>query len=666
MPGEAERARRRKIFLMEKKKTYYITTPIYYTSGTLHIGHGYTTVAADAVARFRRMQGYDVMFLTGSDEHGQKIEDKAAAVGKTPKAYVDEIVAQIKSLWKLLDISYDRFIRTTDPAHEKAVQKIFRRLHDQGDIYKGAYKGWYCKPCESFWTETQLKDGKCPDCGREVKWTEEEAYFFRLSKYADRLVAYYKENPQFISPPSRMNEMINNFIKPGLEDLCVSRTSFTWGIPVDFDPKHVIYVWIDALSNYITALGYGSDDDSDYRRYWPADVHLMAKEIVRFHSIIWPAILMALDLPLPKRVFGHGWLLLGGDKMSKSKGNVVDPVLLCGRYSVDAVRYFLLREVPFGADSTFSTQALLGRVNADLANDLGNLVSRTVAMVQQNFDGTLPESGEEAAPDGELRELAAKTKNAVEADLDGFQFSKALEDIWAFIARTNKYIDETAPWVLAKDAAKKPRLARVLRNLCESVRLISVFIAPFMPATSKEIRRRLGLKDEVPAWSEAAAFDALPAGFAVQKGKPLFPRLDIPKELDELSKLAPQTAVPEKTEKAEKAAGPEGFARIGIDAFGKVALRVAAVEAAEKIKKSRKLLKLSLDVGGEKRQVVSGIASWYAPEDLVGKKVILVANLEPAKLCGVESQGMILAADDGDAARVLFVDASVPSGAKIR
>ncbi|MFT8887330.1 MAG: methionine--tRNA ligase [Ethanoligenens sp.] len=650
------------------KKTYYITTPIYYTSGTLHIGHGYTTVAGDAMARFRRMQGYDVLFLTGTDEHGQKIEERATAAGKTPKGYVDEIVAQIKTLWKLLDISYDRFIRTTDDSHEKAVQKIFRRLYEQDDIYKGKYEGWYCKPCESFWTETQLKDGKCPDCGREVKWAEEEAYFFRLSKYADKLVAHYKAHPEFISPPSRMNEMVNNFIKPGLEDLCVSRTSFNWGIPVDFDPKHVIYVWIDALSNYITALGYGSENDADYRKYWPANVHLMAKEIVRFHTIIWPAILMALDEPLPERVFGHGWLLLGGDKMSKSKGNVVDPVLLCNRYSVDAIRYFLLREIPFGADSTFSTEALLGRINADLANDLGNLVSRTVAMVEKYFDGVLPAAGESGPFDDELRALAAETVKAVETNMDAFQFSNALADIWKFVSRTNKYIDETAPWLLAKEDASRARLVQVLRNLCESVRLISIFITPFMPSTAGAIRAQLGLPTTTPDWTETAQFDALPDGFRVQKAAPLFPRLDIPAELEALSQIAPGAAKQAPVEKAEtpNEDTPAGVARIGIDDFGKVQLRVATIQTAEKIKKSKKLLKLQLDVGGEPRQVVSGIAQWYTPEDLMGKKIILVANLAPAKLCGVESQGMILAADDGDAARVLFVDDVIPSGAKIR
>lgn len=651
---------------MEKK--YYITTPIYYASGKLHIGNTYTTVVADAMARFKRMQGFDVMFLTGTDEHGQKIEDKAKEAGMTPKAYVDDTVSNIKDLWQLYNISYDRFIRTTDDYHERAVQKIFKKLYDKGDIYKGNYEGWYCKPCEAFWTETQVKDGVCPDCGRKVSQAKEEAYFFRISKYADRLVEYYKEHPEFIEPQSRMNEMINNFIKPGLEDTCVSRTSFSWGVPVDFDPKHVVYVWIDALTNYITALGYGSDNDADYKKYWPADVHLVGKEIVRFHTIIWPALLMALDIPLPKKVFGHGWLLLGGDKMSKSKGNIIDPIILRNRYGVDAIRYFLLREIPFGSDGNFSTEALINRINSDLANDLGNLVSRTVAMVDRYFGGSLPDIAQSEDIDADLKTMAIETGSAVEKYMDTFQYSLALGEIWKFVSRTNKYIDETMPWALAKDEGKKARLSTVLRNLCESIRIISIYIEPFMPEISVEIRKRIGA-DLEQVWDNSQKFDVLPSGFKVVNGKPLFPRLDLEKELDALEALKKKTqpSKPAAAPAVAKAQAVEGVAQITIDDFAKVDLRVAKVVACEKVEKSDKLLKLSVKVGDESRQVVSGISEWYTPDDLIGKKIILVYNLKPAKLRGVESQGMILAADTKDGgAKVIFVNDSVDDGAKLR
>lgn len=646
-----------------EKKKFYITTPIYYPSDNLHIGHAYCSVMADTMARYKRIQGYDVMFLTGTDEHGQKIEEKAKAAGITPKQYVDHVVSGIKDLWKLMDISYDKFIRTTDDYHEKAVQKIFKQLYDQGDIYKGSYEGWYCTPCESFWTETQLVDGKCPDCGREVRRTSEEAYFFRLSKYQDQLIKLFEEHPEFLEPASRRNEMLNNFIKPGLEDLCVSRTSFTWGVPVTFDPKHIVYVWVDALSNYITALGYGSEDDSLYQKYWPADIHLVGKEIVRFHTIIWPAMLMALNLPLPKKVLGHGWLILEGGKMSKSKGNVVDPVVLCERYGVDAIRYFLLRDIPFGSDGTFSNEALITRINSDLANDLGNLVSRTVAMVNKYFDGTIPTERTAGEFDDDLIALATATKAKVEAYADEMQFSQALTELWALISRTNKYIDETAPWVLAKDEANRARLAAVMYNLCEAIRIISILVSPFLPHTAPKIQAQLGAPADVLSWEQAGDWGLLPAGFSVQKGEIIFPRIDIAKELAELE--AQQKAAREAKEQAQQKA--EGIAQISIDEFAKVELRVAEVKDCEPVKRAKKLLKLTLDDGsGAPRTVASGIAQWYKPEDLIGHKVVLVANLKPAVLCGVESQGMILAADCAkDDVKVLFVD-NMPAGAKIR
>lgn len=646
-----------------ENKKFYITTPIYYPSDNLHIGHAYCSVMADTMARYKRIQGYDVMFLTGTDEHGQKIEEKAKAAGITPKQYVDHVVSGIKDLWKLMDISYDKFIRTTDDYHEKAVQKIFKQLYDQGDIYKGSYEGWYCTPCESFWTETQLVDGKCPDCGREVRRTSEEAYFFRLSKYQDQLIKLFEEHPEFLEPASRRNEMLNNFIKPGLEDLCVSRTSFTWGVPVTFDPKHIVYVWVDALSNYITALGYGSEDDSLYQKYWPADIHLVGKEIVRFHTIIWPAMLMALNLPLPKKVLGHGWLILEGGKMSKSKGNVVDPVVLCERYGVDAIRYFLLRDIPFGSDGTFSNEALITRINSDLANDLGNLVSRTVAMVNKYFGGTIPTERTAGEFDEDLIALATATKAKVEAYADEMQFSQALTELWALISRTNKYIDETAPWVLAKDEANRARLAAVMYNLCEAIRIISILVSPFLPHTAPKIQAQLGAPAAVLSWEQAGEWGLLPAGFSVQKGEIIFPRIDIAKELAELE--AQQKAAREAKEQAQQKA--EGVAQISIDEFAKVELRVTEVKDCEPVKRAKKLLKLTLDDGsGTPRTVASGIAQWYKPEDLIGHKVVLVANLKPAVLCGVESQGMILAADCAkDDVKVLFVD-NMPAGAKIR
>ncbi|MBQ8016120.1 MAG: methionine--tRNA ligase, partial [Clostridia bacterium] len=567
------------------KKTFYISTPIYYPSDKLHIGHTYSTVAADAMARYKRFQGFDTFFLTGTDEHGQKIEDKAKEAGVTPKEYVDKIVAGIKDLWKLMNISNDKFIRTTDEYHEKAVQKIFSKMYEKGDIYKGYYEGLYCKPCESFWTETQAVDGKCPDCGRPVTNEREEAYFFKLSAYADKLIKYYEEHPGFIEPVSRQNEMVNNFIKPGLQDLCVSRSSFKWGIPVPVNEDHVIYVWLDALTNYITALGYNSEDESLYEKFWPADVHLIGKDIIRFHTIYWPAFLMSLDLPLPEKVYGHGWVLLEGGKMSKSKGNVVDPVILAERYGVDALRYYLLREIAFGSDGIFSNENLINRINSDLANDLGNLVSRTVAMVEKYFGGTIPAEREAGDFDEELKALAVQTKIDAEAELDKLNFSVALTNIWKFVSRTNKYIDETAPWALAKDESKKARLAEVMYNLCESIRIISVLIAPFMPETAVKIRAQLGTAADFE-WNECGEFGK-EATYTVVKGEIIFPRIDLEKELAELE-AAQAAANPVNPLKEEI----QGIAKIGIDDFAKVDLRVARITECEPVKKAKKLLKL--------------------------------------------------------------------------
>ena len=643
------------------KKPYYITTPIYYPSTNLHIGNTYTTVAADAIARFKRLTGHEVMFLTGTDEHGQKIERIANEKGITPKEHVDEIVAGIKDLWKMMNISYDKFIRTTDDYHVKAVQEIFKKLYDQGDIYKDSYEGLYCTPCESFWTETQLVNGNCPDCGRPVEKAKEEAYFFKMSKYADRLIQYIEEHPDFIQPESRKNEMLNNFLRPGLQDLCVSRTSFTWGIPVSFDEKHVIYVWIDALSNYITALGYGQENQELYKKFWPADVHLIGKDILRFHTIYWPIMLMALGLELPKQVFGHGWLLVEGGKMSKSKGNVVDPVVLVNMFGADAVRYYLLREIPFGSDGLFNNEIFIKKVNTDLANDLGNLLSRTIAMVYKYFDGVIQAPTCKEAIDDELINLALSTPGKVEASIDALKIPEALESIWTLISRANKYIDETTPWILAKDEEKKERLGTVLYNLLETLRFVSVMISPFLTETSAKINEQLNTK--VTTWESLKEFNGTVAGDKVVKGDVIFPRIDVEEKLAELEALKPAPVKPANEELVKNPIKEE----ITIDDFDKIDLRVVKVLECEPVKKAKKLLKLKVDLGGEERQVISGIAQYYKPEELVGKYVVLVANLKPVKLRGELSQGMILAAAPSDDSELLLVNpGEMLTGSQVR
>lgn len=654
---------------MSEKKTFYITTPIYYPSGKFHIGTAYTTVASDTMARYKRLRGFDVRFLTGMDEHGQKIQEKAEEAGKHPQEYVNEIAEAAKKLWSLMDISYDDFIQTTEERHIKSVEKIFQKFLDNGDIYKGEYEGWYCTPCESFYTETQLVDGNCPDCGRSVHKIKEESYFFNMQKYADRLLKYYEENVEFIEPESRKNEMINNFIKPGLEDLSVSRTSFDWGIRVPGDPKHVIYVWVDALTNYITSLGYGSDNEELFNKYWPADVHVVGKDIVRFHTIYWPIFLMALDLPLPKKVFAHGFIMMKDGKMSKSKGNVVYPEMLIERYGVDATRYFLLRELPFGADGVFSPESFVERTNFDLANDLGNLLNRTVSMMNKYFDGIIPsEDLKETQFDASLKEQATKTRVLYEENMEKMQFSSVLAEIWALVSRTNKYIDETAPWVLAKNEENINELRAVMANLAESLRHIAVMLQPFMTTAPKQIMEQLGIDKKYLEWSTIETFgNVIPSDTKVaDKGTPIFPRLDPEAEIEYIRNEMRASVKTPQGDEAKSTVEAPNVPEISIEDFQKIDLRVATVIACEPVPKANKLLILQVDLGYETRQVVSGIAEHYKPEELVGQKVIVVANLKPVKLRGELSQGMILAGSHDGILSLATVDSKLENGAQVK